>query len=162
MATFDGLQILKVAESLADDIWQLVLRLSPLEREVVGGQIARAADSVGANIAEAYGRFHFGEKLQFLYYARGSLFETEYWINRVQARQLIQATEAQRYADRLDTLARQLNTFASGLKTVRKTATASPPSIREETIPYLTEPLNTPESTDLINEAQQLWLQQVN
>lgn len=83
MATFDELQILKAAEVLADDIWQLVLRLSPFERDVVGGQVARAADSVGANIAEAYGRFHFGEKLQFLYYARGSLFETKYWIKRL-------------------------------------------------------------------------------
>ena len=62
MATFDELQILKDAEALADDIWQLVLRLSPFERDVVGRQLARAADSVGANIAEAYGRFHFGEK----------------------------------------------------------------------------------------------------
>ena len=64
MATFDELQILKDAEVLADDIWQLVLRLSPFERDVVGGQVVRAADSVGANIAEAYGRFHFGEKLR--------------------------------------------------------------------------------------------------
>ena len=161
MATFDELQILKDAEVLADDIWQLVLRLSPFERDVVGGQVVRAADSVGANIAEAYGRFHFGEKLQFLYYARGSLFETKYWVKRLQARQLIPVTDAQRYGDNLNILARQLNAFASGLKAVRKPANATPP-VREESIPYLTDPINLPEATNLINEEELIWLQQLN
>lgn len=161
MATFDELQILKAAEVLADDIWQLVLRLSPFERDVVGGQVARAADSVGANIAEAYGRFHFGEKLQFLYYARGSLFETKYWIKRLQTRQLIPVTDAQRYGDNLNILARQLNAFASGLKAVRKPTNSTPP-VREEGIPYLTDPISLPETANLINEEELIWLQQLN
>jgi four helix bundle protein len=159
LATFDELQILKDAEALADDIWQLVLRLSPFERDVVGGQLARAIDSVGANIAEAYGRFHFGEKLQFLYYAGGSLFETKYWVKRLQARQLIPVTDAQRYGDHLNTLARQLNAFASGLKAIRKPANATPP-VREAGIPYLTDHLS--ETDNLINEEELIRLQQLN
>ncbi|NIP22782.1 MAG: four helix bundle protein, partial [Phycisphaerae bacterium] len=31
----------------------------------VGKQLVRAADSIGANIVEAYGRYHYGKKLQF-------------------------------------------------------------------------------------------------
>ena len=80
LATFDELEILKAAETLADEIWQYVTKMPAFARDVLGGQLARAVDSVGANIAEAYGRFHYGEKIQFLYYARGSLFEAKYWI----------------------------------------------------------------------------------
>ncbi len=36
----------------------------------------RSSRSVGNNIAEGYGRFHFQENIQFCRIARGSLFET--------------------------------------------------------------------------------------
>ena len=119
MATFEDLQILKSAETLADAIWKQVSQWDDFAKDVVGKQLTRAADSIGANIAESLGRYNFGEKLQFLYYSRGSLFETKYWLNRAQARGLMNPGEVSGYADNLTALARQLNAFASGLKTVR-------------------------------------------
>jgi four helix bundle protein len=90
MATaLEDLKILQIAEHVADEIWKLVIAWDVFVRDVVGGQLARASDSIGANIAEAFGRFNYGEKVQFLYYARGSLFETKYWLNRSVARHLI-------------------------------------------------------------------------
>ena len=83
---FEELRVLQAAEVIADAIWRQVVRWKPFERDTVGSQLTRAADSMGANVAESYGRFHYGEKLQFLYYARGSLFETKYWLNRTAAR----------------------------------------------------------------------------
>jgi four helix bundle protein len=56
---FEDLQVLKTAETLADEIWLVVSRWGPLARDVVGKQLARAADSIGANIAEAFGRYHY-------------------------------------------------------------------------------------------------------
>jgi four helix bundle protein len=70
---FSDVEVLREAEGIADDVWKLTLQWNGYARDVVGKQLARAADSVGANIAEAFGRYHFGEKLNFLYYARGSL-----------------------------------------------------------------------------------------
>jgi four helix bundle protein len=113
---FEELRVLQAAEVVADGLWRLVGRWEPFAREVVGGQMARAADSIGANIAEAYGRFHYGEKLQFLYYARGSLFETKYWLNRARERNPIPPALAEEYASQLTDLARQLNAFATDLK----------------------------------------------
>ena len=76
---FEDLEVLKAAEEVADETWGFVLKWGSFARDSVGNQMVRSADSIGANISEAYGRYHYGEKLQFFYFARGSLFETKYW-----------------------------------------------------------------------------------
>lgn len=116
---FEDLRVLHLAEDLADAIWKDVIRWNAFARDTFGGQMVRAADSVGANIAESYGRFHFGEKLQFLYYARGSIFETKYWLNRAASRSIINTEQVQAYASQLTSLARQLNAFASHVRRQR-------------------------------------------
>ncbi len=136
---FEELRVLQAAEEVADGIWREVVKWNPFAREVVGGQLARAADSIGANIAEAFGRFHFGEKLQFLYYARGSLFEAKYWLNRASTRSLLPAAQAKGYADQLTDLARQLNTFAADLKTQRRNPQPSPTAVREPAPEYVAD-----------------------
>ncbi len=140
MATeLEDLRILKTAETIADAIWKQVSQWDQFARDVVGKQIARAADSIGANIAESFGRFNFGEKLQFLYYSRGSLFETKYWLNRSLARGLMQADEVKDYANRLTEVARQLNVFASSLKSQRSNNKSQTKTVREPTTEYLIE-----------------------
>ena len=136
-ATFEDLQVLKSAEAIADSIWNRVVQWDDFAKDVVGKQVTRSADSIGANIAESFGRYNFGEKLQFLYYSRGSLFETKYWLNRVQVRGLISSNDVQEYVDELSTLARQLNTFASGLKTVRKEQSSKKSAVREDSAEYI-------------------------
>lgn len=125
--TFEELKVLKSAEEIADSIWKQVSKWDEFARDVVGKQITRSADSIGANIAESFGRFNFGEKIQFLYYSRGSLFETKYWLNRTSARELMDVSDVQKYVADLTSLARQLNAFASGLKTVRAEQTGRKP-----------------------------------
>lgn len=137
MATFEDLQVLKAAEVIADSIWKKVVGWDDFAKDVLGKQITRSADSIGANIAESVGRFNFGEKLQFLYYSRGSLFETKYWLNRVKERGLMDANEIREYVEGLTSLARQLNSFASGLKTVRTEQKKS--TVREESAEYHTD-----------------------
>lgn len=138
-ATFDDLRVLKSAEEIADSIWKQVVQWDEFAKDVVGKQITRSADSIGANIAESFGCYNFGEKLQFLYYSRGSLFETKYWLNRIQIRGLMNSNEVREYVDGLTALARQLNTFASGLKTVRaEQPKKKSNSLRESTPEYIT------------------------
>ncbi len=118
--SFEDLRVLRAAEAVADEMWQQVIKWDEFAREVVGKQLTRAVDSIGANIAEAYGRFHYGEKIQFLYYSRGSLFETKYWLNRALARELLPPDEVKKYAAELTDIARQLNVFAGSLKSQRQ------------------------------------------
>ncbi len=116
MQSYEDVKMLQDAEELADGVWQLVSQWDKFAKDTVAAQFVRAADSVGANIAESYGRFHYGEKIQFLYYARGSVFETKYWLNRALERKLI-STEAHRiHATRLTNIAKQINGFAQHLK----------------------------------------------
>ena len=137
----DDLEVLQLAEEISDEIWRMVSRWDSFAKNTVGSQIIRSADSIGANIAEAYGRFHYGEKLQFLYYARGSVFETKYWINRGAKRNLIQPQIAGTVAEKLAETARQINAFAKSLKSRRYQQSKYPKTIREDRVEY------TPEGT---------------
>ena len=155
---FEELRVLKAAEAVADGIWRQVVRWDPFARDVIGGQLASAADSIGANIAEAYGRFHFGEKLQFLYYARGSLFETKYWLNRARKRSLMPSAQVEDYASQLTDLARQLNAFATTLRAQRKTSRSQPKAIGEATVEYATDVAHKA-PVHLFSEEDLEWLQ---
>ena len=114
--SLDELDVLKSVEEIADEIWKIVISWQTFERDTLGKQLARAIDSIGANIAEAYGRYHFGEKLRFLYFARGSLYETKYWLNRCKARNLLSEDQSEAYALRLTQIAKQINAFAKSIR----------------------------------------------
>jgi four helix bundle protein len=140
MATeLEDLKILQTAEGIADAVWKRVVQWDEFARDVVEKQLSRATDSIGANIAESYGRFNYGEKLQFLYYSRGSLFETKYWLNRALTRELLQAAEVKDYAGRLSDVARQLNSFASSLRSQRTDIKTQSKSVREPATEYAAE-----------------------
>jgi len=55
---------------------KIITKLPNNEKYSLTDQIKRSSRSVGNNIAEGYGRFHFQENIQFCRIARGSLFET--------------------------------------------------------------------------------------
>jgi len=160
--SLEDLRVLQIAESIADDVWKLVVTWERFERDVVGGQLARAIDSVGANIAEGFGRFHYGDKLVFLYYARGSLFEAKYWLNRARVRHLIPTDQARDMSSRLTDLARQLNAFASSLKRQRQDDAPIQKSkrVREAVEHYSFE--GTPELDEsLFTETELTWLSSI-
>jgi four helix bundle protein len=159
MATeLEDLRILKAAEEIADSVWKKIVEWDEFAKDVVGKQMARAIDSIGANIAESYGRFNYGEKLQFLYYSRGSLFETKYWLNRALVRELMQSEEVKAYTARLSDVARQLNTFASSLKSQRKDSKIQSKSVHEQRAEYLVETFFD-DSIPLFTDTELSWLE---
>ncbi len=65
----DSLKLLKASYKLAGD-------LPNYERYNLSDQLRRASCSILLNVAEGYGRYHYLDRLRFLYIARGSLSET--------------------------------------------------------------------------------------
>ena len=143
--------MLKLAEEVADSVWDVAGRWSSLAKETIGKQIIRSVDSIGANIAESYGRFHFNNKINFLYYARGSLFETKFWLNRCAKRNLMEPNQVDNLASDLGDIARQLNGFVRYLKQQKRQPQTK--KIREDPPIYVVEP------TLLFTEDDIVWLE---
>ena len=131
---FEDLEVLKEAEKVADCVWEELQRWQAFERDTVGKQLVRSTDSIGANIAESFGRYHYGDRLRFLYYARGSLYETKYWLNRAVQRKLLSQKFVSDTATQLTELAKQLNSLAASTKSQKKQTK----SIKEENGDYRT------------------------
>ena len=112
---FEKLRVYKLAEHLADGIWDVVLRWDPLARDTVGKQIVRAADSIGANIAEGTGRHNFKDNKRFVRTARGSLNETQHFLRRAFKRKLLTSADVKTLKPLVDNLAPQLNSYLKSI-----------------------------------------------
>ncbi|MCL4834138.1 MAG: four helix bundle protein [Caldilineaceae bacterium] len=73
---FEGLDFYRDSLKLLKAAYRLAGSLPDYERYNLADQLRRAVVSIGLNIAEGYGRYHFLDRLRFLYIARGSLNET--------------------------------------------------------------------------------------
>ncbi len=52
---FEKLDVYKLSEQLADNIWEIVIEWEWFAKDTVGKQLVKAADSIGANIAKVPG-----------------------------------------------------------------------------------------------------------
>ena len=89
----ENLLVYNLAMALAEKIWNIVQKWNIFERSTVGKQWVDAADSIGANISESFGRYFYKDSKLFLYYARGSLSESSTWLKKAYNRNLISEEE---------------------------------------------------------------------
>jgi four helix bundle protein len=85
---FEDLMVYRRVAALADEVRESVRTWDSLDSWSAGVQAIRAADSIGANIAEAMGRLTNPDRLRLLFIARGSANELEHWLARAEAREL--------------------------------------------------------------------------
>jgi four helix bundle protein len=74
---------------LSNEVWSLVQTWNIFSRDTVGKQFVRSVDSISANIAEGFGRFHKRDKIHFYRYAYGSVQESMDWTVKARMRKLI-------------------------------------------------------------------------
>ena len=74
---FVDLETWKINHQLTKEIYNITKKFPQEEKFGIADQLRRASSSITANIAEAYGRFHYKDKIRFYYQARGSNAEVQ-------------------------------------------------------------------------------------
>ena len=134
--SIEELDMFKKTERLCDELWEIVAKWDKFAKDTIGRQLVRGADSIGANLAEGDGRYHFKEKLHFYYITRGSLKETCYWLHRAQNRQLLTPGQTTHLLNCTQSVHRWINSLISQ----RRQWTAQ---LRDPTEEYaIDEPIN--------------------
>ena len=118
-ASFEHLKVYRMAEQLADEVWNVVLKWRTFARDTVGKQLVRAADSIGANIAEGTGRGSFQDNRRYVRIARGSLYESMHWLRRAYLRKLLSEQEVTRTKPLIDNLCPMLNAYLKSIGQVK-------------------------------------------
>ena len=115
-SNFEKLEVYQLAEKLADEIWNIVDKWQYFEKDTLGKQIVRSADSIGANIAEGNGRYGYKDNQRFVRIARGSLNETRHWLRRAYTRNLLTEEQIKNLKPTIEELTLKLNGYLRYLK----------------------------------------------
>jgi len=83
------------------------------DKKILGDQFIRSMDSIRANIAEGFGRFHYLDKNKFNYNARGSLYESVQWLDLLYRRGKINKELFDLIDQKLKILSIKLNNYIS-------------------------------------------------
>jgi len=75
--SFEEMPLWQQAHTFAVKIHEVTESFPSHERYGLTSQLRRSAVSIAANIAEAFGRYHYRDKLTFYYNSRGSACETK-------------------------------------------------------------------------------------
>jgi len=112
---FERLEVYQLSERLSNAIWEMALNWDSFPRDTVGRQIVRAADSVGANIAEGYGRGAGLDNRRFIRTARGSLDEMQHWLRRAFRRNLMTKAQVETLRPLVKELGPRLNAYLKSI-----------------------------------------------
>ena len=75
----------------------------------LSSQMRRAASSMGANIAEGFGRFHFKDRLRFFQNSRGSAFELQNHLYLARDPGYIESTTTDEISSEIDEILKEIN-----------------------------------------------------
>ena len=109
----EDLAVYRLAREVSQESWKTYQKLNWRTKKTIGDQFIRSIDSIGANIAEGYGRYHYLDKIKFYYNARGSLYESRHWLGLLEERKLITQKCADSLLKKLNNLGFKLNSFIS-------------------------------------------------
>nr|WP_205058269.1 four helix bundle protein [uncultured Pedobacter sp.] len=107
----EDLEVYNLSEVISDKIWDIVMGWEYFAKDTIGKQLCRAADSISANIAEGYGRYHFKENKNFCYYSRGSILEVKSFLRKSKNRNLISEDCYSELYTELQTIHLKLNAY---------------------------------------------------
>lgn len=110
------MKVYRISRELSRIGWNVYEGIAKEHRFSMGQQFIRAIDSIGANIAEGFGRYHYMDSVRFYYNVRGSLWESKHWIALLNKRRLLSGEDFKVLSEHLDDLGVRLNNFISSIK----------------------------------------------
>ncbi len=108
------LKVYQLARELSSKGWEIYCKLSFEQKKLFGDQFLRAIDSIGANIAEGYARYHALDQVRFYHIARASMSEAiNHWASLLLERKVISDTDYNFLFEKYKELEIKLNNFIS-------------------------------------------------
>ena len=117
-----NLEVYQLSRKLSTIAWEIFCKMDFIDKKHIGDQFLRSVDSIGANIAEGYGRFHYLDKVKFYYNSRASHYEAfTHWLELMLEREKVSNTEFETISEIASKLQVKLNNFiTSTTKNARK------------------------------------------
>jgi four helix bundle protein len=110
------LEIYRIATDLSALAWQVYETMPYHLKFHIGSQFLDSVDSIGANIAEGFGRYHYRDSLKFYYNSRGSLNEAKHWVYLLKTRNLVELELYKTILQSLEIEGVKLNNFINSIK----------------------------------------------
>ena len=110
------LDVYNMALEFSNLIWEICVKWESFAKNTIGYQLVRSADSISANIAEGFVRFHYKENLKFCFYPRGSLEETQDWLRKAYKRKLISSDNKEEIKSFLSIFPKKFNAYINKIK----------------------------------------------
>lgn len=98
---------------LGEMVWTIVEKWPYFAKITIGEQFIRSVDSIAANLAEGYGRYHFLDKIKFYYYSRGSALESLTWLAKAYKRKTVDESNKQQIQFLIQTVIKDINYLIS-------------------------------------------------
>jgi four helix bundle protein len=115
MILLEDLRVYQAAMEIGELVHRVILTWNKYEKNSLGDQFIRAADSIALNIAEGYGRYHYKENRNFCWFARGSLYEAKTANQKAFNRSLISETEFSELLNKLKECHLLLNSYIKSI-----------------------------------------------
>jgi len=106
------LVVYQLARKLSFLAWKIYEKMDWHLQKILGDQFITSTDSIGANIVEGYGRFHFRDKIKFYYISCASMSESvSHWLELLFERNKITINKYNEFRIVADELQIKLNNF---------------------------------------------------
>lgn len=100
-----------ISFELSNKVLDIVNRWPYLAQKTIEAQFIDATDSISANIAEGFGRYHKKDKIKFYHYSRGSTLESIDWLEKSIRRKLLDDNQYNHIKNELEKLPKAINSL---------------------------------------------------
>jgi four helix bundle protein len=112
----NDLEVYKLAREISRRAWDIYNKFDWQTKKILGDQFIESIDSIGSNLAEGFGRFHYLDRNKFNYNARGSLIEALHWLDLLYERKKIEEETYKNFNQKLRQLSVKLNNYIVSTK----------------------------------------------